>query len=179
MAWSSLHSTQDPHLGVVPAPPTPRVTHTPHLTLISASKPSWEGQPPTSPRRQGALGGPPSKPQFPPRGLARPQGLRGRAAAPSPLDRAGASSAPRNEGLGVASSRNPTPGSHRMRGSLPESPTPTGLRGQDPRGGSRNCGRSLQSRGRPLNAVLRLPFRQAVQGRGGGAGGGRQQRVGG
>lgn len=48
----------------------PEVTHTPHLTLISASEPSWEGQPPSSPSRQGALGGPLLQPQFPPRGLA-------------------------------------------------------------------------------------------------------------
>lgn len=69
---------------MVPAP-TPEVTHDPHLTLISASEPSWEGQPPASPSRQGALGGPPSQPQFPPRGLAQRQGLRGRAVAHSPL----------------------------------------------------------------------------------------------
>lgn len=66
MVWTNLHSTQDPHLGVVPPPP--EVTHAPHLTLISASEPSWEGQPPTFPSRQGALGGPlrPRSLSFPP-----------------------------------------------------------------------------------------------------------------
>lgn len=51
--------------------PPPQVTHGPHLTLISASEPSWEGQLPASPSRRGALGGPPSQPQFPPQGPGR------------------------------------------------------------------------------------------------------------
>lgn len=32
--------------------PRSELTHAPHLTLISASEPSWEGQPPTSPSRR-------------------------------------------------------------------------------------------------------------------------------
>lgn len=32
--------------------PHSELTHVPHLTLISASEPSWEGQPPTSPSRR-------------------------------------------------------------------------------------------------------------------------------
>lgn len=121
MVWTNLHSTPDPHLGVVPAPhPHPEVTHTPHLTLISASEPSWEGQPPTFPSRQGALGGP-----LHPRRLSFPQGpgpATGTAwessGSQSPPSELGLPPPPRNEGLGVACFRNPSSSPRRMHSSL-------------------------------------------------------------
>lgn len=96
------------HLRVVPSPLS-EVTHALHLTLIKSFWAQLEGQPPTSPNRQGALGGPPSQPQFPPRGLAQGQQLRGKQSSQSRWPWQGLSSNPRNEGLGVASSRNHPP----------------------------------------------------------------------